>query len=48
MLSRRVSHGFTIVELLVGLVVGLLVVMAAGAIYVTSVKRRPNRCAAPG
>ncbi len=39
MLSRR-APGFTIVELLVGLVVGLLVVMAAGAIYVTSVQAK--------
>lgn len=39
MLSRP-APGFTIVELLVGLVVGLLVVMAAGAIYVTSVQAK--------
>ena len=40
MLSRPRAHGFTVVELLVGLVVGLLVVMAAGAIYVTSVQAK--------
>lgn len=40
MLTRPAMRGFTLVELLVGLVVGLLVVGAAGAIYVITVQSK--------